>query len=440
MNPNSGPTGLVAAGAPGRFAGLDPSIDDATARWAVGHCHLMRNRFTVVDLLDLLDLLGRWTEDDRDAVLAAAEDAVAVAVAVAEKATCLGSGMLAAAAVGLHPSIRAAATAMSDTGAVYLPHDGRAPRTTGCTALPAALSPAQGRPRRTERGDTVTTVTPTDSPALLRRPGRLYDGYVFDLDGTVYLGDALLPGAADVIARVRALGRRTVFLSNNPTRDPQMYADKLDGLGIPTPLDDIVNPVVTVPRWLQAHHPGAGVFAISEEPLKRALTAAGIRLTEDPEEIDVVLASFDRTFEYRKLQIAFDALWFHKRARLITSNPDRFCPMPGGRGEPDAASIVAAIEACTGVMCEANLGKPGAEMLETVLGMLGLSADRCVMVGDRLSTDIAMAATAGMDSALVLTGETTPEMAGRLPQDGAPTWILDRIDHLLPAPEDDVDG
>jgi HAD superfamily hydrolase (TIGR01450 family) len=285
----------------------------------------------------------------------------------------------------------------------------------------------------------VTAVSPADL-LIRRRPDRLYDGYVFDLDGTVYLGDALLPGAADAIARVRALGRRTVFLSNNPTRDPQMYADKLDGLGVPTPLEDIVNPVVTVPRWLQAQHPGAGVFAISEEPLKRALTAAGIRLTEDPEEIDVVLASYDRTFSYRKLQIAFDALWFHKRARLITSNPDRFCPMPGGRGEPDAASIVAAIEACTGATCEANLGKPGAEMLETVLGMLGLSAERCVMIGDRVSTDIAMAARGGMDSALVLTGETTPEMAARLPQDGAPTWILDRIDHLLPATEGDVDG
>lgn len=286
----------------------------------------------------------------------------------------------------------------------------------------------------------MTTVSPIDLPALLRRPDRLYDGYVFDLDGTVYLGDALLPGAAEAVEAVRALGRRTVFLSNNPTRDPQMYADKLAGLGIPTPLSDIVNPVVTVPRWLNERHPGAAVFAISEEPLKRALGAAGIRLTEDPEEIDVVLASFDRTFEYRKLQIAFDALWFHKRARLITSNPDRFCPMPGGRGEPDAASIVAAIEACTGVTCEANLGKPGAEMLETVLGMLGLSADRCVMIGDRISTDIAMAATGGMDSVLVLTGETTPEMAARLPHDGAPTWILDRIDHLLPIPEGDVDG
>jgi HAD superfamily hydrolase (TIGR01450 family) len=269
--------------------------------------------------------------------------------------------------------------------------------------------------------------------SLVRRPDRLYDGYVLDLDGTVYLGDALLPGAAEAVARIRTQGRRAVFLSNNPTRDPQMYADKLGALGIPTPVTDIVNPVVTVPRWLQAHHPGAGVFVIGEEPLTRALAEAGIRLTERPEEIDVVVASFDRTFEYRKLQIAFDALWFHRRARLITSNPDRFCPMPGGRGEPDAAAVVAAIEACTGVTCEANLGKPGAEMLETVLGMLGLSADRCLMVGDRVSTDIAMAAAGGLDSALVLTGETTPAMAAELPRDGAPTWILDRLDHLLPA-------
>ena len=108
-----------------------------------------------------------------------------------------------------------------------------------------------------------------------------------------------------------------------------------------------------------------------------------MRLTEDPEEIDVVVASYDRTFDYRKLQIAFDAIWFHKRARLITSNPDRYCPMPGGRGEPDAAAVVAAIEACTQTTCEANLGKPGVEMLETVLGMLGLPANRCVMIGDR---------------------------------------------------------
>jgi HAD superfamily hydrolase (TIGR01450 family) len=277
----------------------------------------------------------------------------------------------------------------------------------------------------------------TRTTDLLRRPGRLYDGYIFDLDGTVYLGDALLPGAAEVIAHLRALGRRTVFLSNNPTRDPQSYAAKLTALGIATPVSDIVNPLVTMPRWLQRHHPGAGVFVIGEQPLHTALADAGVRLTEVPEEIDVVVASFDRTFSYRKLQIAFDALWYHRRARLVTTNPDQFCPMPGGHGEPDAAAVVAAIEACTGVRCEANLGKPGPEMLETVLGMLGLAADRCVMVGDRLSTDIAMATRAEMDSALVLTGETTAAMLGAVSAANAPTWVLTGIGDLVPGQEVD---
>jgi HAD superfamily hydrolase (TIGR01450 family) len=285
-------------------------------------------------------------------------------------------------------------------------------------------------------------MTATDTGALLRRPDRVYDGYVFDLDGTIYLGDALLPGALATVEAVRASGARAVFLSNNPTRDPQMYADKLARLGIPTPLSDIVNPVVTVPAWLRTHHPDAAVFVIGEEPLKRGVAGAGLRLSEDPEEIDVVVASYDRGFDYRKLQIAFDALWFHRRARLITSNPDRFCPFPGGRGEPDAAAVVAAIEACTQVRCSANLGKPGAEMLETVLDMLGLPAGNCVMVGDRLSTDIAMAVAGGMDSALVLTGETTANAAAALHADGwaagdgsraVPTWVIEDVGDLLPA-------
>ena len=276
--------------------------------------------------------------------------------------------------------------------------------------------------------------TSFDTVAGLRRPDRIYDGYIFDLDGTVYLGDALLPGSAEAIETVRAQGRRTVFLSNNPTRDPQMYADKLAGLGIPTPVTDIVNPVVTVPRWLQTHHPDAAVFAIAEEPLLRALRAAGLRLTDRADEIDVVVASYDRGFDYRKLQIAFDALWQHRRARLITSNPDPYCPLAGGRGEPDAAAVVAAIEACTGARCEANLGKPGPEMLATVLGMIGLSAERCLMIGDRLSTDVAMARHAGMDAALVLTGETTLEMLAGTPAAHQPRWVLSGLHEMLPEP------
>ena len=148
----------------------------------------------------------------------------------------------------------------------------------------------------------------------------------------------------------------------------------------------------------------------------------------------MVLASYDRGFDYRKLQIAFDALWQHRRARLITSNPDPYCPKPGGRGEPDAAAVVAAIEACTGARCEANLGKPSPEMLATVLGMIGLSAQRCLMIGDRLSTDVAMARHADMDAALVLTGETTLEMLAGTPAAQQPRWVLGGLQELLPEP------
>lgn len=267
---------------------------------------------------------------------------------------------------------------------------------------------------------------------LLRRPDRRYDGYVFDLDGTLYLGDALLPGARDLVAALRAGGARTVFLSNNPTRDPVMYAEKLTRLGIPTDVAEVLNPLVTTAAWLAANAPGAGVFVIGEEPLRRHLTAQGVRLVSRAEEVDVVVASFDRTFDYAKLQVAFDALWFHRRARLITTNPDRFCPMPLGRGEPDAAAVVAAIEACTGVTCEANLGKPAPAMLHAVGDVLGIPVERCVMVGDRLSTDIAMARGGGMDSALVLTGENTLADVAALDPADRPTWVLPGVGDLLP--------
>jgi HAD superfamily hydrolase (TIGR01450 family) len=263
-------------------------------------------------------------------------------------------------------------------------------------------------------------------------PKQLYKGYVFDLDGTIYLGDKLLPGARRLVLKLRELGKKVVFLSNNPTKDPEMYAEKLTNLGIETPASDIVNTVVSMTRWLSQNHPDAVIFPIAEEPLKRALRKAGIRMSEKAEEIDLVVASYDRTFDYRKLQIAFDAIWYYKRARLVTTNPDRYCPFPGGRGEPDAAAIVAAIEACTGARCEANTGKPVPIMLDIVADLTGLETSECVMTGDRLYTDIRMALDAGMISAVVLTGETTAEAIADEPASDKPTYVLERIDQLIP--------
>ena len=279
----------------------------------------------------------------------------------------------------------------------------------------------------------ATAATPPTPPTLPTLPTRLYEGYLFDLDGTVYLGDELLPGAYELICRIRDLGRSTLFLSNNPTRDPEMYAEKLARLGLPTPVTHIVNTVVTMTAWLLKNAPDARVFVIGEEPLRRSLQQAGLQLSEDPAEIDVVVASYDRGFDYRKLQIAFDALWQHGRARLVTTNPDAYCPMPGGQGEPDAGAITAAITASTGLSCLVNVGKPDRIMLETAMDVLGVAPQDCIMVGDRLQTDIAMAVQAGVDSALVLTGEGTRASAQAAPPDRRPTYVLDRIDALLPA-------
>jgi HAD superfamily hydrolase (TIGR01450 family) len=270
-------------------------------------------------------------------------------------------------------------------------------------------------------------------PAGVRVPDSLYEAYAFDLDGTIYLGDHLLPGARRLVEELRARQVPVRFLSNNPTRDPEQYAAKLGKLGLPTPVSEIVNTVVTMTRWLLDHAPDAVVFPISEPPLIRALERAGIRMSSDPAQIDIVIASYDRTFTYEKLQIAFDAIWFHKRARLVATNPDRFCPFPGGRGEPDCAAIIAAVEACTGAKCEANAGKPHPAMLHAALAGLDVDLSNCLMVGDRLATDIRMALDTGLAAALVLTGDTrADELQGLAPAD-TPDFVLDRVDRLLPS-------
>jgi HAD superfamily hydrolase (TIGR01450 family) len=271
----------------------------------------------------------------------------------------------------------------------------------------------------------------TEAPAV-RRPEELFDAYVFDLDGTIYLGDGLLPGVAATVTTLRERGLPVRFVSNNPTRDPDQYAAKLTALGLPTPVSEITNTVVTTVSWLKAHHPDAVLFPIAEAPVVNALKAAGFRLSEDAAEIDVVIASYDRTFDYRKLQIAFDALWFHKRAILVQTNPDRYCPFPGGRGEPDCAAITAAIEACSGVTCSASFGKPSPVMIEAALSGLGVPASRALMVGDRLGTDIAMGLAAGMPTALVLTGDSTLADVAALPADERPDYILAGLGDLLP--------
>lgn len=258
-------------------------------------------------------------------------------------------------------------------------------------------------------------------------PTQLYDAYIFDLDGTVYLGDHLLPTAFDTISRMRRLGKRTVFLSNNPTHFRADQAAKLTALGLPTPAEDVINSSVVMVNFLQRHLPHARLFVIGETPLQTELRAAGFELTEDVSRIDAVIASFDRTFVYHKLQVAFDAI--RAGARFFATNGDRYCPVPGG-GQPDAAAIIAAVEACTNTKIEAIVGKPSPHMAEAILNLLDLPPERCLMTGDRLETDVLMGLAAGMAAALTLTGATTAPMLAE--SDIKPTYVVHRLAELLP--------
>jgi arabinose operon protein AraL len=253
-----------------------------------------------------------------------------------------------------------------------------------------------------------------------------FDGYIFDLDGTVYLGETLLPGAGAAIRRLREHGRRVVFLSNNPTHTRQQYADRLTRLGLPTPPGEVINSSQVLVQWLLHEAPGCRVFVVGEQPLKDELLAAGFRLVERAGEIDFVVASFDRTFEYRKLQIAFDAI--RAGARLIATNADRYCPVPGG-GEPDAAAVIAAIEACTATKIEVVVGKPSPIMARAVAELIQLPPERCLMTGDRLETDIAMGKAAGMATALTLTGASTRAMIETLGI--KPDYVIEGLHELV---------
>lgn len=266
----------------------------------------------------------------------------------------------------------------------------------------------------------------------LERPLSLYDAYLFDLDGTIYLGDELLPGAARLIAELRSRDIPVRFLTNNPTRTREDYATKLTALGIPTPVAEIANSVRAVTSWILQHHPGATVFPIAESPVVAALQDAGIRISDDPSQIDIVLASYDRNFDYQKLQIAFDAIWQHRRAILVGTNPDRYCPFPGGRGEPDCAAIVAAIEASTGVQAHIVMGKPDPNMVTEALRGTNVDPRNCVMVGDRLGTDIELALRADLASVLTLTGDSTLHDVESIAAERRPSFIVNRVDQILP--------
>lgn len=258
-----------------------------------------------------------------------------------------------------------------------------------------------------------------------------FDGYVFDLDGTVYLDDEALPGAVDVITRLRADGARVVFATNKPLEQAADYAAKLTRLGIDAGPHDVVTALHSLVSYLLERHPGATLLCVAESVVVQTLRREGFAITDEPQGADVVVVSFDRTFDYAKLLAAYRAV--RNGAVIVASNPDPYCPTADG-GLPDCAAMLAAIEACTGAVAEAVVGKPSPQMAAVLLERLGVPAERAVIIGDRLATDVGMGLATGMTGALVLTGATS--RADLDASDIAPDFVLTSLHDLISDPHE----
>jgi NagD protein len=251
-------------------------------------------------------------------------------------------------------------------------------------------------------------------------------GYIFDLDGTIYLGEKLIPGAKETVGRLKSLSKKIAYLSNKPLQTREEYAAKLTRLGIPTKPEEVINSSLVLARWLSGQAPGAIIYVIGEPPLIGEMIKAGFRFSEKTGEIQYVIASFDRTFDYRKLNIALQAI--KKGARFIATNPDRTCPVEGGE-IPDCAAMIGAVEGTTGKKVEAIVGKPSDIMIQVAVDYMGLRPQDCLLVGDRLETDMVMGKKAGMATALVLTGVTKREALKK--SDIQPDYIWESVAEII---------
>ena len=221
------------------------------------------------------------------------------------------------------------------------------------------------------------------------------------MDGVLYRGDVVIPGAADAMRRLRQSGLKIVALTNNARAHAADYERKLSGLDIVLPASDILTAGAVTGRWLAEQHGAPSVFVAGSEALRQALLAAGCRESDAP---DFVVAGIDLAMPLSRLAEA--ARHLHRGARLVASNPDRRLPVPGGF-EPESGAVVAFLEAASGQTATV-IGKPNRPIFDYALERLELPRESVLVVGDTVDTDIAGAAGANLRSAHVASGNPFP--------------------------------
>ena len=255
--------------------------------------------------------------------------------------------------------------------------------------------------------------------------------FLFDMDGTLYLGDNVYDGAIDLMNDLPKLGKQYIYLTNNSSRAGTDYITRLRRLGFPCQAENVFTSGMATGMYLNQNYPGASVYLAGTRAFYRELQSYGIRLVNDDaghtevDTVDVVVQGFDTELVYEKLDRACHFL--RRGSKFIAANPDWVCPMPAGEVLPDCGSICALLTASSGVKPE-YIGKPNRNMIDVISKMTGIPNEKICAVGDRLYTDIAVAQNAGSVSVLVLSGETDQAMVDAAER--KPDYVLPSVKEL----------
>ncbi len=257
--------------------------------------------------------------------------------------------------------------------------------------------------------------------------------YVFDLDGVIYRGKEPQPHAKELISVLKDRGHTVRFYTNNAARTRKSYISKLESMGIPTPVEEIMtSSYATALYFIEKNALGKTVYRIGEQGMADEFEAAGMKVLYDQEEphakIDFVTVGIDRQFSYQKLARAQRAIL--KGAQFIATNEDATFPLEGGTLQPGGGCMVAAVRCATGIE-PFVVGKPSTYAYDKILELTDCTPERSVMVGDRLDTDILVGNRAGAKSVLVLTGVTSREQAESAKGDLKPDMIIETLGELI---------
>ena len=254
-----------------------------------------------------------------------------------------------------------------------------------------------------------------------------------DMDGTIYMGMSLFDYTKPFLQQLSEIGVSYSFLTNNPSKSIADYLHKLHTMGIEATEEVMYTTALATIDYLKTHLPNAKrLFMLGTPSMVSEFVKAGFEPTaDDPDDVpDAMVVAFDMTLDYSRLCRA--AWWAQQGIPYVATNPDRVCPTDQKVVLVDCGSICKCIEHATGRQPDITLGKPDPNMLTGIRQRYGLEASEIAMVGDRIYTDVQMAFNAGAMGVLVLSGETTLEIADEAPRQ--PDIIADNIGtlgHLL---------